>query len=185
MIRRYHSHGTIFRTAKFVERRRPSDRHSIKSSEKLVSSFCARSFGTRHGIKNRGELVSCLSAAAGTGAFIYLLRHGRSKIFSQASLADFTPSSLRGATGLCPCAGKSRPLPAAQNGMPPPSCVIPFCAHGRKRYNTLDLTSKVVCHGAVPAPLDSPDFRSPWVPKLLNPQFAPGLGNAKSSNCHP
>ena len=96
----------------------------------------------------------------GTRDFIYLLRPGRNKTFSQVLLEDFVPSSC-GQPPLSACA-QADPVHCPRPGK---RCrrkqgVIPSRAYGRRRYNTLDLASKIVCHGNSLFPLDSLGFRS-------------------------
>ena len=58
--------------------------------------------------------------------------------------------------------------------------VTPSRAYGRRRYNTLDLASKVVCHGNSLFPLDSLGFRGRMDAELRVRQFGNGPGNAKN-----
>ena len=142
---------------------------------------------TRKSVSFRtGVFEKCVcSPRARTKAFIYLLRPGRDKTFSQALLEDFVPSSC----GQPPVSASAQayPVRCPQHGKRCRRCrrkqgVIPSCAYGRRRYNTLDLASKIVCHGADRAPLDSPGFR-----RLCGQMYyiCAGSGNSKSSIFHP
>ena len=101
--------------------------------------------------------------------FLYtVLRPGRNKIFSLITARRFRPDLLRTAAGLCLCAGRSRPLPAVPKVMPQPASGLPSGTYGRRRYNTLDLASKIVCHGNSLFPLDPLGFPSPARPNVLH-----------------
>ena len=134
-----------------------------------------------HLAQNRERLLTkrCFSAAAGTGDFISLLRPGRDKISSQALLTDSIPSSC-GEQPISACA-QSDPVCSPCHGK---RCrqkhgVTPSRAYGRRRYNTLDLASKVVCHGNSLFPLDSLRFPGRMDAELRARQFGSGPGNAK------
>lgn len=100
-------------------------------------------------------------------------------------LEDFAPSSC-GQPPVSACA-QADPVRCPRPGK---RCrrkhgSIPSRAYGRRRYNTLDLASKIVCHGNSLFPLDPLGFRSRWGPKLRNSHFGFGSGNTKRPDDHP
>ena len=100
-------------------------------------------------------------------------------------LEDFAPSSC-GQQPVSACA-QADPVRCPRLGK---RCrrkqgVIPSRACGRRRYNSLDLASKVVRHGNSLFPLDPLGFRSRWTAKLTVTQFGFGSGKAKRPDDHP
>ena len=93
------------------------------------------------------------------------LRRGRGILYTSCApagtkssrlspLEDFAPSSC--GERLVFARARANPIPSPRPGK---RCrrkqgVIPSRANGRRRYNTLDLASKIVCHGNSLFPLD-------------------------------
>ena len=117
----------------------------------------------------------------GDESFLYtVLRPGRDKIFSQALLEDFVPASCgQPPVSACTQADPARcPRPGKRCRRKHGS--IPSRAYGRRRYNTLDLASKIVCHGNSLFPLDPLLFPSPALTKCIT--FRAVSGKAKDSD---
>ena len=111
----------------------------------------------------------------GRELFIYLLRPGCAR-FSSASLHPSAHSLCRTGGHCClqaPAFSGGSPANPACPGSPNGPCAapsqVPFAAPCRRRYNTLDLASKIVCQGR-PCPLWIPPPRNRPVSLDASPQ---------------
>ena len=128
-------------------------------------------------MKKRGDAAKRKREKRETGdeSFIYLLRPGCAR-FSSASLHPSAHSLCRPG-GLCclqaPAFSGKCPANPACPGSPNGPCAapsqVPFAAPCRRRYNTLDLASKIVCQGR-PCPLWIPPPRNRPVSLDASPQ---------------
>ena len=95
--------GQLERPKKVIPKNAPDQYH--RNTEITENEFTP----TQSDLKN--VFVRC----GGDESFLYtVLRPGRNKIFSLITARRFRPGLLRTAAGLCLCAGRSRPLPAAR-----------------------------------------------------------------------
>ena len=108
------------------------------------------------------------SPRARTGVLYTSCEPAGTKPSRLSPLEDFAPSSC-GQPPVSACA-QADPVRCPRPGK---RCrrkqgVIPSWAYGRRRYNTLDLASKIVCHGNSLFPLDPLRFPSPARTNVLH-----------------